>query len=138
MEKAFSQQGARRERMNKQRKHYAPEEKVATLRRHLLENEPISKLCEEIGLQPSLLPLAEGVLRERRLRLHVRLNSATGYITPKDMLAGRQQEIHAERVRKEQARRLNVRFAHQDLTDHFACTATRRRTSSKKFSASIT
>jgi hypothetical protein len=37
---------------------------------------------------------------------NVRLNSATGYITPKDMLAGRQQEIHAERDRKwEEARR---------------------------------
>jgi putative transposase len=31
---------------------------------------------------------------------NVRLNSATGYITPDDMLAGRQQEIHAERDRK--------------------------------------
>ena len=31
---------------------------------------------------------------------NVRLNSAIGYITPKDMLAGRQQEIHAERDRK--------------------------------------
>lgn len=30
----------------------------------------------------------------------VRLNSATGYITPKDMLAGRQEEIQAERHRK--------------------------------------
>jgi hypothetical protein len=30
----------------------------------------------------------------------VRLNSAIGDITPKDMLAGRQQEIHAERDRK--------------------------------------
>ena len=30
----------------------------------------------------------------------VRLNSAIGYIAPKDMLAGRQQEIHAERDRK--------------------------------------
>ena len=28
---------------------------------------------------------------------NVRLNSAIGYITPKDMLAGRQHEIHAER-----------------------------------------
>ena len=36
---------------------------------------------------------------------HVRLNSATGYITPKDMLAGRQQEIHAERDRKLEAAR---------------------------------
>ena len=36
---------------------------------------------------------------------NVRLNSAIGYITPKDMLAGRQQEIHAERDRKlEEAR----------------------------------
>lgn len=31
---------------------------------------------------------------------NVRLNSATGYITPKNMLAGRQREIHAERDRK--------------------------------------
>src|SRR5262249_531720 len=34
---------------------------------------------------------------------NVRLNSATGYITPKDMLAGRQQEIHEERDRKLEA-----------------------------------
>jgi len=41
------------------------------------------------------------------LRRHnnVRLNSGTGYITPKDMLAGRQQEIHAERDRKLEAAR---------------------------------
>ena len=31
---------------------------------------------------------------------NVRLNSAIGFITPKDMLAGRQAEIHAERDRK--------------------------------------
>ena len=41
---------------------------------------------------------------------NVRLNSATGYITPKDMLAGRQQEIHAGRDRKLEAARNNVRF----------------------------
>ena len=40
--------------MKKQRKHYAPEEKVAILRRHLLEKEPISKLCYEIVLQPTV------------------------------------------------------------------------------------
>jgi putative transposase len=37
---------------------------------------------------------------------NVRLNSATGYITPKDALAGRQQEIHADRDRKLEAARL--------------------------------
>ena len=31
---------------------------------------------------------------------HVRLNSAIGYITPKHMLAGRQQEIQVDRDRK--------------------------------------
>jgi hypothetical protein len=36
---------------------------------------------------------------------NVRLNSATGYITPKDMLAGRDREIHAERDRKLEAAR---------------------------------
>jgi putative transposase len=36
---------------------------------------------------------------------NVRLNSATGYITPKDMLAGHQQEIQAERDRKLEAAR---------------------------------
>ena len=36
---------------------------------------------------------------------NVRLNSATGYITPKDMLGRRQQEIHAERDRKLEAAR---------------------------------
>jgi hypothetical protein len=40
--------------MKKQRKHYTPEEGGATLRRHLLEKEPISNLCDELGLQPTV------------------------------------------------------------------------------------
>jgi len=39
--------------MRNQRKHYTAEEKVAILRRHLLDQEPISKLCDEVGLQPT-------------------------------------------------------------------------------------
>jgi transposase-like protein len=34
--------------------HYSAEEKVAILRRHLLDQEPISKLCDELGLQPTV------------------------------------------------------------------------------------
>ena len=41
--------------MKKQRKHYTSEEKVAILRRHLLDKEPASKLCDEIGLKPTVL-----------------------------------------------------------------------------------
>ena len=40
--------------MKKQRKHYTPEEKVAILRRHLLEKVPISELCDKQGLQPTV------------------------------------------------------------------------------------
>ena len=40
--------------MKKTRKHYTGEEKVAILRRHLLEQEPVSKLCDELGLQPTV------------------------------------------------------------------------------------
>ena len=41
--------------MKKPRKHYTAEEKVAILRRHLLDKEPVSKLCDELGLQPTVL-----------------------------------------------------------------------------------
>jgi transposase len=40
--------------VKKTRKHYSGEEKVAILRRHLLEQEPVSKLCDELGLQPTV------------------------------------------------------------------------------------
>ena len=41
--------------MKKQRKNYTAEEKVAILRRHLLEKRPVSDLCDELGLQPTVL-----------------------------------------------------------------------------------
>ncbi len=40
--------------MRKPRKQYTAEEKVAILRRHLLEQEPVSKLCDELELQPTV------------------------------------------------------------------------------------
>jgi transposase-like protein len=40
--------------MSKQRKHYSPEEKVSNLRRHLVEKVPISDLCQELKLQPTV------------------------------------------------------------------------------------
>ncbi len=39
--------------MKKQRRNYQPHEKVALLKRHLLEKVPFSELCEEIGLNPN-------------------------------------------------------------------------------------
>jgi len=40
--------------MRKERKHYTGDEKVAILRRHLLDKVPVSDLCEEYGLQPTV------------------------------------------------------------------------------------
>jgi transposase len=40
--------------MKRQRKHYTSEEKVAILRRHLLDKVPVSDLCEELGLQSTV------------------------------------------------------------------------------------
>jgi transposase-like protein len=40
--------------MRKERTHYTAEEKVAILRRHLFDKVPVSNLCEENGLQPTV------------------------------------------------------------------------------------
>jgi transposase-like protein len=40
--------------MSRQRKNYTSEEKVAILRRHLVEKVPVSDLCDELGLNPTV------------------------------------------------------------------------------------
>ena len=67
-ELAYNSNG--RSSMRKSRKHYAAVEKVAILRRHLLERVPVSDLCDQYR-HPAIdvLQLAETVLRERGRRL---------------------------------------------------------------------
>lgn len=38
----------------KQRNHYTPEQKVTILRRHLIDRVPVSDLCEELSLPPTV------------------------------------------------------------------------------------
>jgi len=40
--------------MKNRRKYYSAEEKVAILRRHLLDKIPLSKICEELKIQPTV------------------------------------------------------------------------------------
>jgi transposase len=40
--------------MRKVRKNYTSQEKVSILRRHLLDKVPVSELCEEFHLQPTV------------------------------------------------------------------------------------
>lgn len=40
--------------MSKNRKNYSAQQKVSILRKHLLENIPVSDLCEQYNLNPTL------------------------------------------------------------------------------------
>jgi transposase len=40
--------------MNKPRRHFPAPERVAILKRHLVEKTPVSDLCDELGIGPSL------------------------------------------------------------------------------------
>jgi transposase len=40
--------------MNQKRKRYPDPDKVAILKRHLVEKTPLSDLCDEYGIQPSM------------------------------------------------------------------------------------
>ena len=40
--------------MRKARRHYSPQEKVAILRRHLLDRVSAARLCDDLQLQPSV------------------------------------------------------------------------------------
>jgi len=40
--------------MNSERRHLSPQEKIAALKRHLLEGVAVSNICDELGIAPTL------------------------------------------------------------------------------------
>ena len=40
--------------MNSERRHLTPQEKIAALKRHLLEGVPVSTICDDLGIAPTL------------------------------------------------------------------------------------
>src|SRR5260370_20249092 len=40
--------------MNSERRHLIPQEKIAALKRHLLESVPVSSICDELGIAPTV------------------------------------------------------------------------------------
>ena len=40
--------------MNSERRHLTPQEKVAALKRHLLEKVPVSEICDQLGVAPTV------------------------------------------------------------------------------------
>jgi transposase len=49
----------------KPRQHHSAAEKVAILRRHLIDKVPISDLCDELGLRPNLIYLWQKMFFEQ-------------------------------------------------------------------------
>lgn len=50
-------------------RHSYPPENVAALKRHLLDDVPVSTICDQLCIAPALLPLVERTLREWPHRL---------------------------------------------------------------------
>jgi transposase len=62
--------------MRKPRKNYTPVEKVAILRRHLLDHVPVSDLCDEHQLSPTLFYLWQKTFFENGPAAFERKNAA--------------------------------------------------------------
>jgi transposase-like protein len=62
--------------MRKPRKNYTPVEKVAILRRHLLDRVPVSELCDEYQLSPTLFYLWQKQFFENGTTAFERKNAA--------------------------------------------------------------
>jgi transposase len=62
--------------MRKPRKNYTPVEKVAILRRHLIDRMPVSDLCDEHQLSPTLFYLWQGQFFENGPTAFERKNAA--------------------------------------------------------------
>ena len=64
--------------MNKRsRRHFSGPEKVAAVRRHLLEKVPVSDLCEELGIQVTLFYSWQKLLFERGAAVFDSASTAT-------------------------------------------------------------
>ena len=62
--------------MRKPRKNYTPPEKVAILRRHLIDHVPVSDLCDEYQLSPTLFYAWQKLFFENGALAFVRKNGS--------------------------------------------------------------
>jgi len=64
--------------MRKPRKNYTPPEKVAILRRHLIDRVPVSDLCDEYQLSPTLFYAWQKIFFENGSAAFERKNAPPG------------------------------------------------------------
>jgi transposase len=82
------------------RRHFSPEQKVAAVRRHLLEQVPVSDICNELGIPPSHFYLWQKELFENG---HLAFERATG-----------RQTKHAEAAKDEKIQTLEAKLRRKD------------------------
>jgi len=73
--------------MRKPRKNYTPPEKVAILRRHLIDKVPVSDLCDEYQLQPTLFYAWQKLLFENGASAFERKNRSADQALQKTIAA---------------------------------------------------
>ena len=76
--------------MRKPRKNYTPPEKVAILRRHLIDKVPVSDLCDEYQLQPTLFYAWQKPFFENGASAFVRKNGSADQALQKTIAALRE------------------------------------------------
>ena len=83
--------------MTKQRRHFAATEKVAILKRHLLDKVPVSDLCDELGLYPNQV---YGWLKEFFENGHAAFDNGRKSKAVEDAQQAKIQQLEAKLTRK--------------------------------------
>jgi transposase len=87
--------------MTKARNHRSPEAKAALLRRHHIDKVPVTTICEEAGLQPSVFYHWQRELFERAA--HVLGNAPAGSVSGREQqLEKKVTALEARLVRKDE------------------------------------
>jgi transposase len=79
--------------MRKSRKNYTPSEKVAILRRHLIDRVPVSDLCDEYQLQPTLFYNWQKLFFENEAIALERKNGANQNAEQQRLIAALQEKL---------------------------------------------
>jgi transposase-like protein len=82
------------------RKHLTPEQKLAIVRRHLLEKTPVSDLCDEFGIHPTQYYLWQKQLFEQGAALFERRPNKANQRRQENAAAQKIAELEAKLAKK--------------------------------------
>lgn len=83
-----------------ERRHLTPEQKVSILRRHLLENVPVSDLCDEYGIHPTQFYTWQKQLFENAAPIFERRTNSANQRRQQDAQAKKITELEAKLQKK--------------------------------------